>query len=194
MNSYPATGGNSKTVILRPMSVLVTHAKWKSNYSRCQYWSSCHCKHRKRPLENVYMDFVTIPNLKGKHYMDSFSRHLIFIACIKNCAFDAVRTLYSFFLCHQEIPLHRILWLLNVFIEKSTKEVWKSMSITREIHCHCWPQSLSNIEQQHHTVKNAFYMLFEEYVFHDEYHYQQSNEYFATLLSTPQHWITKIAP
>ena len=35
VNSYPATGGNSETMTLRPMSILVKYVKCKGNYGKC---------------------------------------------------------------------------------------------------------------------------------------------------------------
>ena len=59
-------------------------------------------------FELVCIDFVTMPNSKGKSYiltiLDSSSRHFTAIPCTRDWAIDAARGLYQFFLCRREIP------------------------------------------------------------------------------------------
>ena len=84
-----------------------TCAKPKWNYGKRSRWPIGHCKPGKRPFELVFIDFVTIPNPKGKRYiftiLDNFSRHFTVIPCARDRAIDVVRGLCQFFLCHREI-------------------------------------------------------------------------------------------
>ena len=89
------------------MSIPVTCEKCKGNYGKR--------KRGKRPFEFVFIDFVTMLNSKGKHYiltiLGSFSPHFTAIPCARDRAIDAARGLYQFFLYHREI--HSVLrsWL-----------------------------------------------------------------------------------
>ena len=67
-----------------------TCAKCKGNYSKYACWSIGHCKQGKRPFELVFIDFVTMPNSKGKLYirtfLDSFDQHFTaIIYCMEPC-------------------------------------------------------------------------------------------------------------
>ena len=85
-----------------------TCAKGKGNYGKHMRWPIGHCKRGRGPFELVFIDFVTMPNSKGKRLiliiLDSFSRHFTAIPCAKDRAIDAARGLYQFFLRHREIP------------------------------------------------------------------------------------------
>ena len=82
-------------------------AKEKGNYGKQRHWSTSHCKCGKRPFV-IFMDFVSMPVLKGKRYiltiLDRFSCHLTAIHCARNRAIDVARGLYSFFLCQRKMP------------------------------------------------------------------------------------------
>ena len=85
-----------------------TCTKCKGNYGKRMRWPIGHCKRGRRPFELVYIDFVTMPNSKGKRYiltiLESFSRHFTAIPCARDRAIHAARGLYQFFLRHREIP------------------------------------------------------------------------------------------
>ena len=89
-----------------------TSARCKGNYGKRIRWPIGHCKRGKRPFDLVFIDFVTIPNSKGKHYiltiLDGFSRYFTALPGARDHAIDAARGWYQFFLRHREIP--RILW------------------------------------------------------------------------------------
>ena len=141
-------------------------AKWKGNNGKRRHWPTGHCKRGKRPFDIIFLDFVSLCILKGKHYiltiLDSFSRHLTAIPCARDCAIDAARELYSFFFRQREIP--RI--ISSDCGMHFTGEVYKNfcdmMSITRALHCPWQPQSSANIDRQHRTMKNALFMLCED--------------------------------
>ena len=71
-------------------------------------WPIGHCKCGWRPFELVFIDFITMPNSKGKRYiltiLDSFSEHFTAIPCARDRAIDTARGLYQFFLRHREMP------------------------------------------------------------------------------------------
>ena len=106
-----------------------------------------------------------MPDSKGKRYiltiLDSFSRHFTAIPCAIDQAIDAAHGLYQFLLRHREIP--RIVSSdRGTYFGEVYKQFCAQMSITQELHCP-WPsQSSGNIERQHHTMKNALYMLCED--------------------------------
>ena len=143
-----------------------TCARCKGNYGRQPKGLTGHCKRGERPFEIIYIDFVTMPQSKGKRYiltiLDSFSRHLTAVPCARDRAIDAARGLYSFFLRHREIP--------NIISSDRgthfTGEVYKNfcdmLHISQALHCPWRPQSSGNIERQHRTLKNALYMLCED--------------------------------
>ena len=85
-----------------------TCARYKGNYGKRVHWSIGHCKRGKRPFDLVFIDFVTMPNSKGKRYiltiLDGFSRYFTAIPCARDRAIDAARGLYQSFLRHREIP------------------------------------------------------------------------------------------
>ena len=84
-----------------------TCAKCKGNYRKLTHWLIGHCKRGRRPFELVFIDFVTMPNSKGKHYiltiLDSFSQHFMAIPCTRDRAIDVAHGLYQFVLYHREI-------------------------------------------------------------------------------------------
>ena len=143
-----------------------TCAKCKGNYGKRTRWPIGHCKQGRRPFELVFIDFVTIPNSKGKRYiltiLDSFSRHFTAIPCARDRAIDPARGLYEFFLRHREIPRIVSSDRGTHFTGEVYKQFCAQMSITRELHCSRRPQSSGNIERQHRTMKNALYMLCED--------------------------------
>ena len=65
-----------------------TCAKYKGNYGEHMYWPIGHCNRGKRPFELVCIDFVTMPNSKGKSYiltiLDISSRHFTAIPCTRD--------------------------------------------------------------------------------------------------------------
>ena len=88
---------------------------WNLRWTKKKLWqtSISHCTRGKRPLDIIYMDFITMPVSKGKRHiltrLDSFSRHLTAVPRVR----DATRGLNSFFLRHPNrifwpwYPLHR---------------------------------------------------------------------------------------
>ena len=143
-----------------------TCARCKGNYGRQPKNPTGHCKRGERPFEIIYVDFVTMPQSKGKRYiltiLDSFSRYLTAIPCARDRAIDAARGLYLFFLRHREIP--RV--ISSDRGTHFTGEVYTNfcdmMHISQALHCPWRPQSSGNIERQHRTMKNALYMLCED--------------------------------
>ena len=95
-----------------------TCAKCKGNYGKRTCWPIGHCKRGRRPFELVFIDFVTMPNSKGKHYiltiLDSFNRHFMAIPCARKWAIDAAHNLYYFFLRN---TTHSILWSWHSFYQ-----------------------------------------------------------------------------
>ena len=76
-NTYPATGGSSKIAISgRMFSPCQTCAKRKGNYGMRRNWSTGHCKRGGKPFEVVYIDFVSMPPLKGQAVHTYYSRQL----------------------------------------------------------------------------------------------------------------------
>ena len=163
VNPYPATDGNSKTATLMPMSIPLTHAKCKGNYSECAHWPISHYKRGKRLFELIFIDFITMPNSKGKHYiltiLDCFNQHFTVLPCARDCAINVAHGLYQFFLCHREMP-HIV--SSNHCTQFTDKQFCSQMSIIPELYCPERPQSSGNIEQQHRTMKNALYVLCED--------------------------------
>ena len=53
-----------------------TCAKRKGNYGMRQNWSTGHCKRGGKPFEVVYIDFVSMPPLKGQAVHTYYSRQL----------------------------------------------------------------------------------------------------------------------
>lgn len=143
-----------------------TCAKRKGNYGMHQNWPTGHCRRGGKPFEVVYIDFVSILLSKGKQYivtvLDSFSRHLMAIPCVRDRAISAARGLYQFFLCHREIPRIVSSDRGTHFTGEVYKDFCELTSITRELHCPWRPQSSGNIERQHRTLKNALYMICED--------------------------------
>ena len=143
-----------------------TCARCKGNYGKRAHWPIGHCKRGKRPFELIFVDFVTMPNSKGKRYiltiLDSFSRHFTAIPCARDRAIDAARGLYQFFLRHREIPHIVSSDRGTHFTGEVYRQFCNQMSITQELHCPWRPQSSGNIERQHRTMKNALYMLCED--------------------------------
>lgn len=144
----------------------ITCAKRKGNYGRKPKWNIGHCRRGTRPFEIVYVDFVHMPQSKGKRYiltmLDSYSRNFMAIPCARDRAIDAARGLYMMFLRHRERPK-------IVSSDRGTHftgEVYRNfcdfMGIKQELHCPWRPQSSGNIERQHRTMKNALFMLCEE--------------------------------
>ena len=143
-----------------------TCAKCQDNYRKRTRWPIGHCKRSRRPFELVLIDFVKMPNSKGKRYiftiLDSFSRHFTAIPCARDRAIDTARGLYQFFLRHREIPHIVSSDCGTHFTGEVYKQFCAQMFITQEVHCPWRPQSPGNIERQHRTMKKPFYMLFED--------------------------------
>ena len=143
-----------------------TCAKCKGNYRKRTCWPIGHCKRGRRPFELVFIDFVTMPNSKGKRYiltiLDSFSRHFMAIPCARDRAIDAAHSLYQFFLRHREIPRIVSSDRGTHFTGEVYKQFCAQVFITQQLHCPWRPQSPENIEWQHRTMKNALYMLCED--------------------------------
>ena len=144
----------------------ITCAKRKGNYGRRIKWNIGHCRRGTRPFEIIYVDFVHMPQSKGKRYiltmLDSYSRYFMAIPSARDRALDAARGLYLMFLRHRERPQ-------IVSSDRGTHftgEVYRNfcdfMGIKQELHCPWRPQSSGNIERQHRTMKNAIFMLCEE--------------------------------
>ena len=86
----------------------VTREKCKGNYGKRAHWPIGHCKRGKRQFELVFIDFVTMPDFKGKCYiliiLNCLSWHFTAIPCARDRVIDAVRGQEQFFLCHREMP------------------------------------------------------------------------------------------
>ena len=150
-----------------------TCARCKGNYGKRVHWPIDHCKQGKRPFDLFFIDFVTIPNSKGKHYilaiLDGFIRYFTAIICTRDYAIDAARGLYQFFLGLYQFFLgdREIARIVSSdcgthFTGEVYRQFCNQMSITQELHCPWRPQSSGNIEWQHRTMKNALYMLCED--------------------------------
>ena len=143
-----------------------TCARCKGNYSKRVRWPFGHCKRGKRPFDRVFIDFVTMPNSKGKRYLltilDGFSRLFTAIPCARDSAIDAAHSLYQFLLRHRKIPRIVSSGRGTHFTGEVYRQFCNQMSITQELHCPWWPQGSGNIERQYRTMKNALYMLCED--------------------------------
>ena len=143
-----------------------TCARCKGNYGKRVRWLIGHCKQGKRPIDLVFIDFVTIPNSKAKHYiliiLDGFSRYFTAIPCTRDRAIDPARGLYQFFLGDREIARIVSSDRSTHFTGEVYTQFCNQMSITQELHCPWRPHSSGNIEWQHRTMKNALYMLCED--------------------------------
>ena len=127
--------------------------KCKGNNGKCKCWPIGHCKQGRRPFELVFIDFVTMPNSKEKHYiqtiLDCFSWHFSAIPCTRDRAIDAARGLYQFFLCHREIARIVSIDHGTDFTGEVYKQFCAQMSITQELHCPWQPKNSGNIKRQH---------------------------------------------
>ena len=139
-----------------------TCAKCKGNYGKRTRWPIGHCKRGRRPFELIFIDFVTMPNSKGKRYILTILDSFMAIPCARDRAINAARGLYQFFLRHREIPRIVSSDRGTRFTDEIYKQFSAQMSITQELHCLWRPQSSGNIERQHRTMKNALYMLCED--------------------------------
>ena len=143
-----------------------TCSKCKGNYGKRTRWPIGHCKRDRRSFELVFIDFITMPNSKGKRYiltiLDSFSRHFTAMPCARDRAIAAARGLYQFFLRHREMPCIVSSDRGTHFTGEVDKQFCAQISTTPELHCPWRPQSSGNIERQHRTMKNALYMLCED--------------------------------
>ena len=112
-----------KTVTLRHMSTFVTRAKCKGNYGKRVHWPIGHCKRGERQLVLVFIEFVTMSNPKGKHYiliiLDSFSWHFTDIPCARDRVIDAT----SFFFPPERNTPYSILWLWYTFYRRGWQTI-----------------------------------------------------------------------
>ena len=142
-----------------------TCAKCKGNYGKHTRWPIHSCKRGRRPFELVFIDFVTVPNSKGKPYiltiLDTFSRHFTAIPCARDRGIDAARGLYQFFLRHREIPRIVSSDRGTHFTSEVYKQFCAQMSISQKLHRRWRPQNSGNIKHQHRMMKNALCMLCE---------------------------------
>ena len=141
-------------------------ARRKGNYGRKPKWNIGHCRRGTRPFEIVYVDFVHMPQSKGKRYiltmLDSYSRFFMAVPCARDRAIDAARGLYLMFLRHRERPQIVSSDRGTHFTGEVYQNFCNYMGIKQELHCPWRPQSSGNIERQHRTMKNAIFILCEE--------------------------------
>ena len=103
-----------------------TCAKRKGNYGKRTRWPIGHCKRGRRLFELVFIDFVTMPNSKGKRYiltiLNSFSRHFTAIPCTRDQAIDAACGQYQFFFTTEKYHI-RILWSWHSIYRSSLQTI-----------------------------------------------------------------------
>ena len=141
-------------------------ARRKGNYGRKPKWNIGHCRRGTRPFEIIYVDFVHMPQSKGKKYiltmLDSYSKFFMAVPCARDRAIDAARGLYLMFLRHRERPQIVSSDRGTHFTGEVYQNFCNFMGIKQELHCPWRPQSSGNIERQHRTMKNAIFILCEE--------------------------------
>ena len=141
-------------------------ARRKGNYGRSIRWDVGHCRRGTRPFEIIYLDFVFMPQCRGKRYiltiLDSFSRYFMAIPFAHDRAIDAARGLYQLYLQHREKPVIVSSDRGTHFTGAVFQEYCKLMDIDSKLHTPWRPQSSGNIERQHRTMKNSIFIICEE--------------------------------
>ena len=152
--------------IIHYASSCVLCAKRKGRYGQLQDWTSGHVKRGTKPFSVVYLDFVTMPQSKGKRYiltiLCSYSRFFICIPMARDRAIDAARGLYKLFLDHREIPRQVSSDRGTHFTGIVYKEFCNLMNIRQDLHVPWHPESTGNLERQHRTLKNSLFILCNE--------------------------------
>ena len=125
-----------------------------------------HCLRGKTPWEIIYIDYICLPNVRGKKYcltlMDSLTKYIEVYPLSSDRAIDTARCLAKMINNHGRKPSIISCDRGTHFTGQVMKEFCSILNIKLQYHVAWRPESSGLLERAHRTLKNALYIMAKE--------------------------------